>query len=63
MTPTPENTLCLPVTNVTDGLCPIIDVSFIESSQSDGMRNQGYTIVSAGNVTLAFSKEPTGLPI
>jgi hypothetical protein len=48
---------------VTAGLCPIIDVSFIGSTQAAAKRNQGYTVVSAGNITLAYSKEPTGLPV
>jgi hypothetical protein len=64
ITPTPENTLCLPEADVIAGLCPIVEVSFIASGQpADDKRRQGYTVVSAGNVTIAYSKEPTALPV
>lgn len=62
-TPTPEHTLCLPAANVTAGECPIVDVQSIGSSQASQFRSRGYTVVSGAGLTLAYSKEPTALPI
>lgn len=60
-TPSANNTICLPIEDVDAGLCPIVDVKFVGKEWPS--ISSGYEVVSAGNVSIAFSKKPTKLPI
>lgn len=61
--PTAENTICLPVSDVKAGKCPITDLKFITKTEIQTYQNKGYQVSFVKDMVIAFSKMPNQLPI
>ena len=62
--PEAKNTICITEEEFIAGdKCPIVEILFILPNQIPLYKKAGWVVISAGDVVLAYSKEPNSLPV